>query len=184
MECDWSVEIGAGLPVIDGSWDGAVDLHASPSAVNTLDEAAKHPALREALLRLNAQNSPFVTSKCDVWTPAAEEIDPYEFAAMPDYALAGFASYIDVLVRDAKHFTSFPFHESYARGVISRLHKLDVHCGRIDLVIRAAIFEEKDGYGFTLYTAGCGANEASAYTAWQAVLAAAVTATIAAGIPD
>lgn len=184
MECDWAVEVGAGLPVIDASWDGFVDLRANPSAANTLDEAVKHPALREALLRLNAPDSPHFTSKCDAWTLAEGEIDPDEFGTEPKNAATGFASYVDVLAHDTKNFTSFPFHEGFAREVTSRLGRLEVQGGRIDIVVRAAFFKGQDGYGFTLYSAGCGSSESAAYAAWETVLTAGVTATIAAGIPD
>jgi hypothetical protein len=179
MEADWSVEIGPDLPQIDATWEGFVDLQTLPCAIETV-EGAQHPALRKALLALNANNSRAFTSKCDTWTLPIEEIDSDEFAASIGNARVGFASYIDILQRDATQFSSYEFHERRTRELASRLRLLAVQNGRVDLVLRAAVMNEASGYGVTLYAAGCGPDEASAYTAWQTVLAAAVAATIAA----
>ena len=178
MEADWCVEIGPDLPQIDATWEGFVDLQSSTSAIETVEEA-QHPALRKALLALNANNSRVFTSKCDTWTLSAEEIDPDEFGASIGNARVGFASYIDILQRDAKQFSSYEFHERCTRELASHLRLLTVLNGRVDLVLRAAVMNEASGYGVTLYAAGSGPDRSSAYTAWQAVLAAAVAATIA-----
>lgn len=179
MEADWCVEIGPDLPQIDATWEGFVDLQSSTSAIETVEEA-QHSALRKALLALNANNSPVFTSKCDTWTLSAEEIDPDEFGASIGNARMGFASYIDILQRDPAQFASYESHERRTRELASHLRLFAVQNGRVDMVLRAAVMNEASGYGVTLYAAGCGPDEASAYTAWQAVLAAAVAATIAA----
>lgn len=179
MEADWSVEIGPVLPCLDASWEGFVDLRTSTCAIETVEEA-RHPALHKALLTLNANNSRVFTSKCDTWTLSAEEIDPDEFGSNIGNARVGFASYIDILQRDAAQFSSYEFHERRTRELARHLRLLAVQNGRVDLVLRAAVMNEASGYGVTLYAAGCGPDEASAYTAWQTVLAAAVAATIAA----
>lgn len=178
MEADWSVEIGPGLSCIDASWAGFVDLRTSPHGIDTLEEA-RHHALRTALVEFNANNSPVSTSKCDTWVLAGEEIDPDEFGASVNNARVGFASYIDVQERDATQFSSFEFNEQRARYLVNHLRLLVEQHGRVDIVLRAAVTKERSGYGFTLYAAGCGADEATAYTAWQTVLAAVVAATIA-----
>ena len=178
MEADWSVEIGPGLSCIEGSWADFVDLRTSPHAIDALEEA-RHHALRTALVEFNANDSPVFTSKCDTWGLAGEEIDPDEFAASVDNARVGFASYLDVLQRDATQFSSFEFHERRGRYLVNHLRLLAVEHGRVDIVLRAAVTKEGSGYGLTLYAAGCGADEASAYTAWQTLLAAVVAATIA-----
>jgi len=180
MEADWSVEIGPDLPVIDAAWDGFVDLRSSPEKTDEIEEARQHPALREALLELNSARSPLFTTKCDCWMLPEEDIDPDEFASAGATARTGFASYIDVVERDSSRFASFEFHERRARELTSDLQKLELRQGRVDLVLRAAAFNEQSGFGCTLYAAGCGATKAEAYVAWQAVLVAAVAATIAA----
>jgi hypothetical protein len=176
MEADWSVEIGPGLPCIDGSWEGFIDLRAAAKAVDTIHESMEHPALRSALLVLNAANSPVFTTKCDIWALAEADIDPYEFGATDDQARAGFASYIDILERDAARFASFTFHEKRIRNLTAHVRELDLRQGRMDLVLRAATMKEQSGYGLSLYAAGCGADSASAYESWKQVLAAAAAA--------
>ena len=178
MEADWSVEIGPDLPSIDGSWEGFIDLRAAPSAVDSLPEATKLPALRAALLALNAANSQVFTTKCDAWALPGEDIDPYEFGASAEQARSGFASYIDILERDAASFASFTFHERRGRELTAHLRGLDLPRGRVDCVLRAAFMQGQSGYGLTLYAAGCGADDASAYASWKQVLAAAAAATI------
>ena len=179
MEADWSDEIGPGLPCIDGSWEGFIDLRAAPGAVDSVSEATKFPALRAALLALNSANSPVFTTKCDTWTLAGEDIDPYEFGASADQARTGFASYIDILERDAARFASFTFHEQRVRELTAHLRAINLENARVDFVLRAALVQDRSGYGLTLYAAGCGADDASAYAAWKQVLTAASAATIA-----
>lgn len=179
MEADWSVEVGPGLPCIEASWEGFVDLRSSPEKIDSIEEARRHSAIREALSLLNDVDSPVFTAKCDTWTLAQKEIDPDEFAATHDTARTGFASYIDLVGRDPTRFASFEFHERRARELTTRLRAHRLRPGRVDLVVRAANLKEQDGYGITLYAAGCGANEEDACAAWQAVLGAAVAATIA-----
>lgn len=183
MEADWSVEIGPGLPWIDAAWPGFVDLRAAPHAIDTLPEPARHAALRSALLGLNAPASPFFTSKCDAWPLSGDEIDPYEFNAAPQTALAGFTSYIDILNCDPVRFQSFALTEQHARNLTAHLRQLDMPYTRIDIVLRRAAATTSDsaatdGYGISLYAAACGASHATAYMAWQTALAAAVAATI------
>jgi hypothetical protein len=179
MEADWSVEIGPDLPIIDASWEGFIDLRHSLSAIDSIPEAAQHPALRNALLALNTDNSPVFTTKCDTWTLAKDEIDPDEFEARIENAQTGFASYIDLIERDSALTLSFGFHEQRICNLTSHLRQISLPNCRVDLVLRAAVIRDEHGYGLTLYTAGCGLDAAAAYTAWQTVLAAAVAATIA-----
>ncbi|HXF25805.1 MAG TPA: hypothetical protein VN610_00960 [Bryobacteraceae bacterium] len=180
MEADWSVEIGPGLPVIDVIWDGFVDLRSSPDKVDTVEEARRQPAIREALLALNGGGSHLITTKCDCWSLTGAEIDPDEFSASRKAASMGFASYIDVVDCEPDRFVSFELQEQRARAIISALRTLELRQGRVDLVVRAAVQSTQNGFGLTLYAAGCGASEADAHAAWQAVLAAAAAATIAA----
>jgi hypothetical protein len=178
MEADWAVEVGPDLPSIDVPWEGFVDLRHDPSAVQALAEVAMHRAMREAIIMLNTPPSPVFTAKCDAWTMARYEIDPDEFAAHAEQARGGFASYIDILRRDPARLASFEFHERWARRLTGRLRNISLPNGRVDLVIRPASANSYSGYALTLYTAGCGADAIAAYASWEAVLHAAVTATI------
>lgn len=180
MEADWCVEVGRDLPIIEGYWPGFVDLRRSWDAIEKVQEARQHPALRDALSALNSERSPLFTTKCDAWPLAAEEIDPDEFAASSQTTGAGFASYIDVLERDATRFASFEFHERRARAIAAILRKVHLAQGRADIAVRRAYLQETSGFGVTLYAAGCGVDRAVAYGEWTAALAATVAATIAA----
>lgn len=179
MEADWSVEIGADSVCIDGSWKGFIDLRRSADAVKSVIEAAAHPALRDALLALNSDKSRVFTTKCDTWSLAEQEIDADEFNARKADARAGFASYVDILERDLDRFASFEFHQQRARDIAQRLQTIDLPQARVDIVVRAAVLNRSEGYGLTLYAAGCGSTAEYAVEAWQAVLPATVAATIA-----
>jgi hypothetical protein len=178
MEADWAVEIGADLPSIDIPWEGFIDLRDEPAAVQSVKEAIDHFALREALVRLNSKESPVFTAKCDVWTVTSSEIDPHEFDALAEDAQEGFASYIDVLQFNRDKVGLFAFHEEWVRGLTAQLRPLALPNGRVEFVIRAANVDSFPGYGVTVYAAGCGADASAAYASWQAVLGAAVAATM------
>lgn len=177
MEADWSVEIGADEPYIDASWDGRIDLRASASMIHTLQEA-RHAALRNALLNLNSLQSGLFTTKCDIWTLAKNEIDPDEFGAERETAKIGFASYIDILERSSARFESFVYHEALIRNLTAHLRQIELTNGRVDIVLRAAADGGRQGFGLTVYSAGCGADHAEAYAAWEAVLEVSVPVTM------
>lgn len=178
MEADWEAEVGDGLPVIELPWSGHVDLWQDASAINRVDEAVRYPALAEALLRLNATDSPLATAKCDAW-PVDEAVDGYEFDAEPQDAQVAFASYIDVVLRAA---ASFHAYESIARKLVAGLHNEPQKNGRVDCILRGAWIDGAEGFGMTLYATGCGADAAAAEERWKAVLRRAVDATIAAAL--
>ena len=178
MEADFGVEIGPGLGVIDADWPGWVDLRVEPARVGEIAEAAEHAALREALEQLNGPESPVFTCKCDVWRLGADEIDADEFWCGAADALTGVASYVDVVARNAEVFGSFKEHESWARRAVEPLKAEAVSQGRADLVVRAAVAGRREGFGITLYAAGCGVDKEAAEAAWERVLRAAVTATM------
>lgn len=178
MEADWAVEVGSDLPRIDPEWSGWVDLRERPKAISSIVEAAGHPALHDALLLLNSSDSPVFTSKCDVWPLAPEEIDPLEFDATAKENLRGIACYIDVIQRAPEWFASFVLHEAWVQKAAAQLRGMPVRNGRADLVMRAAARRESNGFGVTLYAAGCGRDTPTAETAWGAILAATAAVTM------
>jgi hypothetical protein len=185
MEADWAAEIGPDLPCITVPWEGFLDLRntdlrQNPSAIDGIEEAAAHPALREALIALNSPPSPLFTAKCDLWTLSQSEIDPDEFASSLEDTHHGTASYIDVLCRELTAFSSFEFHERWARRLTDLLRTRALSNGRVEIVLRPSLVDEHPGFGLTLYAAGCGASLIAAREAWQTVLSAAVAATISA----
>lgn len=178
MEADWAAEIGPRLHHIDASWAGFIDLRNRPDALSAIPETAAAPGLREALTRLNEPHSPVFTCKCDFWPLDTDELDPWEYDYPPWEQRIGVASYIDLVVRDTAVFASFDRHESWVRASALRLRDLPAAGGRADLVIRAALDGDRSGFGVTLYAAGCGPDAPAAHTAWEAILRAAVTATM------
>jgi hypothetical protein len=182
VEADWAAEIGPGLDWIEADWSGFIDLRLHPQAIDTIPEAAASPVLRETLAALNASGSPVFTSKCDVWPLTAEEIDPLEFDCSLE-AQTGMASWIDVIAQDHEWFASFDSHEAWVRRATERLRALPGSCGRADLVVRSAVSSGRDGFGITLYAAGCGPDIPAAQAAWQMILRAAVTVTMGEAAP-
>jgi hypothetical protein len=184
MEADWSVEVGSDLPVVTVPWEGFVDLRRVPEAVRRIAEAGNHTALAEALIRLNAPESPVFTSKCDYWEINADEIDPFEFEAASEEALQGIGCYVDLLARDPQFYASFSMHEDWVRRAALALRQHRQACARIEFVVRPAIQKEMEtdslleGFAITLYVSSCGADEDTAKRMFQAALEAATTVTI------
>jgi len=177
MEADWEAEIGAGAPVIDGSWPGFVDLRRAPKRIVEIEEAHRFAPLAEALLRLNGARSPLWTVKCDLWTP--EHLDPEEMEAGPQESAQGLACYIDVLPASSLVFARFEQAESWARSAVSRIRNRPCRCCRADLVIRAAVTVEREGFGITIYVQACGADAVAATGHLTAALIEVIEAIIA-----
>jgi hypothetical protein len=178
VEADWAVEIGSSLDRIEADWAGWVDLPERPDMVTDISEAVDHAALRGALLALNSTASPVFTSKSDVWLLAPEEIDPLEFEAAAETSVIGIASYVDVIARRAERFTSFERHVVWVREAALQLRAMPIGNGRVDIVVRAATWQGREGFGLTAYAAGCGADTQDAEKAWGVVLLAAVAVTM------
>ena len=179
MEADWAVEIGPETPFIVVPWDGFIDLRQNTwTTVQKISEAASYPSLSYALIELNSRESPVFTSKCDVWPLEAAKIDQDEFGARPENAQSGFASYIDVVVCNPDQFGSFDRHELLMRRATDNLRTISLDSCRIDLVLRPATVHSVHGFGITIYAAGCGRDDVAAYASWEAVLRAAVNATM------
>ncbi|HSY00964.1 MAG TPA: hypothetical protein VK819_02375 [Acidobacteriaceae bacterium] len=183
MEADWSAEIGPNLPIIEADWPGFVELRDHPESLLQIPEAAPFEAMREVLTSLNAPASPLMTAKCDIWTLNSDELDPSEFDFPPEEVRTGMACYIDILVRDPDGCRSFAHHDRWARAAIQQLRALPITHGRVDLIVRAADRDGQSGFGVTLYAAGCGTDPFTAQAAWEAVVRAAVTVTIAEAHP-
>lgn len=178
MEADWEVEIGPGLPAIQAPWEGFVDLRTSSIGVSQIAEGARYPALARALTLLNEAWSPVFTAKCDVWELSGGEIDPDEFDAPVAQCQCGLASYIDLLHRNPSDFGSFVYHEGLMKRLTAQLRATGLRNGRVDLILRSAVVEEVQGYGVTLYAAGCGIDKDAASAHWEAVLTAALLVTM------
>jgi hypothetical protein len=178
MEADWAAEIGPGLDWIEGDWGGFVDLRGTPAAIGEIPEAEESSVLRDVLVAVNGVSSTVFSVKCDVWELGGEEIDPLEFDCGGAEAGCGMASWIDLIARSVELFGSFEGHEAWVRRATEQLRRVAVGCGRVDLVLRSAIAGGREGFGVTLYVAGCGMNTGAARAAWEAILLAAAPITI------
>jgi hypothetical protein len=183
MEADWSVEIGAELPVIAVPWEGFVDLRNTPSLANGIEETVTAPALAQALITLNAASSPVFTSKCDLWPLAPDDIDPLEFEARREEAQKGVACYIDIVARDAELFASFAAHEAWVRAATSELREIVLPQARAELVVRPSNIDHREGFAVTLFTAACAATVADAQSIFRTVLQTAITITMKQAAP-
>lgn len=154
MEADWEIGIGGDAPVIDADWPGFVDLTASPERVNEITETQLQPGLAEALVLLNAANSPVWTSKTDVFVP--EAVDPDELDAPHNAAIHAVACYIDLLTRSDQVWNLLSQAEHACRQLCFRLRTIPLRCCRVDLVIRRAIVAGRNDLGTTVYLTACG----------------------------
>ncbi len=208
MEADWSVEIGADLPSITVPWSAEglafIDLRQaaasessrsssaqssmpvlppalSESLAATLPEAQQCPALGRALAHLNSAHSQVYTSKCDVWTLTADDLDPLEMESTSASCLAGLACYIDLVRSGEAAFEPFAQQEAWLRRTTRTLRATPAAHARADLVLRSASIATtnaapRDAFAITLYITGCGNNPATAQANWQQALAHAASA--------
>lgn len=169
MDIDWEVEIGGGAPVIEAEWAGFVDLHEDPRGVSKIPEAVSFPPLGNLLSAINADNSPWWTSKCDFWQP-----EPLTSAC-----------YVDVLPRATSVFANWQEAEKVCRACVACMNQSatvalkqsmslgahdppqsrDVPEISINLVVRAAIAREQEGFGITAYMSGKAAGAEDSYAA-------------------
>ena len=157
------MEIGSDAPVIDGAWEGFLDLRAEPARVAEIQEVAQFPALAESLVRLNAASSPVWTAKCDVWL--AETFDPDELDADGEAATIALGCYIDLLPADEAAFQTLSAYTEWNQRLCQNLRSRPLRKCRVDLIIRRAFFTPaSSGLGVTTYLTGCGSDrpEASA----------------------
>lgn len=180
MEADWEVEVGGGAPTIEAHWPGYVDLRRSPEQAWHLPEAARLPALAEALAKLNAAASPVWTSKCDFW-PVVEpcEFDPDELDAPPGCCAHASGCYIDILPRGEGHWDLPAKAAAACKDVCGLLRAVPLRCCRVDLIIRGAATDQNladatwlDEFGVTAYLTACGLSPAEAAVTLDAALAA------------
>jgi hypothetical protein len=174
MEADWSVEIGGDAMVIEAHWPGFIDLRQTPKKIAELEEVLRFPPLGWALQGLNVLGGPLWTSKCDVWTLIAVNMDPDEMGAKPDDLQAGRACYLDVLLRERISFSSFERQERWVRGLTQQLRAIELPRVRVELVVRRAVTNIQVGYGITVYCAACGPTDKEAEVSLEQALRAVV----------
>jgi hypothetical protein len=169
MEADWEIELGGEAPVIDACWPGFVDLRLDAHPATELDETKQHPALAEALIRLNAMESPVWTSKCDVWQVA--DFDRYDLDAPAEAASHAIACYIDLLPRSNQQWIFPKLAIASCESICACLHGVPLRCCRTDFIIRhALITPDRKDLGITAYLTACGSTRDEATAQLEAVL--------------
>jgi hypothetical protein len=154
METDWEFEIGGDAPVIAPYWRGFVDLRAHPERAAEISECGELPGLANALVRLNAANSPVWTSKTDVFIP--EQVDADEMDASVHEVAYAIACYIDLLQRTDRPWNDPAQAEQACRELCAGLRQKQLECCRIDIVVRKAAEADNNKLGATVYLTACG----------------------------
>lgn len=154
MEADWEIEIGGGAPIIEAHWSGFVDLGMNPKRISELSECHHLPRLAEALIKLNATDSPVWSSKTDVFEP--EYIDPDEMDASADESVHAIACYVDLLLRKGHPWTTPLTAERACRQICGQLQAIELSRCRIDIVVRKASVGGVEEFGATVYSTACG----------------------------
>jgi hypothetical protein len=178
MEADWEFELGpdaAGLaaPVIETQWAGFVDLQRHPERAEDLPETAQFPALAEALISLNAADSPVWTSKCDYWPHLeADEFDPDELDAPPGCTAHAMGCFIDLLPKSGQQWGPPDLAEKTCKRICGLLNAVPLRCCRADLIIRRAFIPpDLMELGVTAYLTSCGESPTAAAKTLEAALA-------------
>jgi len=160
MEADWEFEVGGDAPIIEAHWSGFVDLRANSQHASALSECRDLPELADALIRLNAPDSPVWTSKIDVFTP--DRIDPDEMAASSCDAAHASTCYIDLLPRSDQIWDTPSKVERECRRICANLKVITLSRCRVDLVVRRAVEAGTCDLGMTVYLTACGPTPADA----------------------
>jgi hypothetical protein len=191
MLSEWSAECSADDPVLVVPWSDPahpdrrfIDLRENPYDLDHIPEAEHYPALMHALRALNASRSPVFTAKSDAW-PLDHGVDHDELntlritlSAEPEEAVAGFASYIDLLWRERSLFASFHLQEQLLRRLTRHAESLDHPYAMLDCIIRPAMVDltgPHQGFAVSLYIKALGRDVATAEQNWAAALGSVVS---------
>ena len=193
MLAEWSAECAADDPVLvvpSSSHQSSspadptpaphfIDLRAHPDDLDLIPEAEQNPPLLHALRALNAARSPVFTAKCDAWPLSPEELAdlhlnlylgvPKSIASHP----AGFASYIDLILRDRALFVSFHQQEQFLSRLTRRAALLDYPDALLECVLRPALVDlagPQEGFSISLYLKAAGTETLDAWNHWAAAL--------------
>ncbi|MEO8727250.1 MAG: hypothetical protein ABI383_14140 [Acidobacteriaceae bacterium] len=170
MLAEFEVEIGGASPTLSVPWADErgllayFDLRQNSALVDDIPES-RDVALRNALLRLNAPTSPFLTAKCDLWT--TQELSDEEVIFRAGWK---HASYIDLLWRDPPQRTHFGPCEAAMRAWIVELRKSPIESASAAIILRRCNVWNRAGYYWTVYLSGFGDTGISARDLWAAAL--------------
>lgn len=175
MDADYSVELGRDDPVLDFPWtdpEGKVayqDLKRHPELLARLPEATSSPELAEFLRAVNSRLSIVESAKCDAWTTDDLSAEEEIFGAKHKCA-----SYVDLVLSDIDARKSLPFHELFAKRLVTLLRKTPETPSSAEVCVRRCYFSSGDGRQeglyMTLYVNGYGDDVARARQNWGIAL--------------
>ncbi len=183
MIADWTVELGPDAPTIDVPWPGWVDLSWSsadedrpwhPELARALPEVQLYPELEEFLRAANGGD--YRTSKVDVFTVDASEVDPELAEAGVKETAFGLGSYLDLLLLDSSLCPDVEACVAFAREFVERIRRGTLPLAAVELVLRPARLYHKHTFGWTLYSMGFGGTEKAARVCWRQAAGAALSA--------
>jgi hypothetical protein len=181
MLTDWSALCSPEDPVLVVPWNDPsgkllwVDLRANPYDFDAIPEAVQYPALLQALRVLNATRSPVFTAKCDVWSPAPEELSylRIELGLEEEDSGVAVASYIDLIWRDKSTFASAAQQQQWIGRFLRLASALQHPTAVAECVLRPALLDldqPQEGYSVSLYVKALGPDRSAADLAWSAAL--------------
>jgi len=177
VQADFAVELGADDETLEMPWaaEGGspryYDLKHHPELLPSLEEAVELPELGEFLSKVNSPQSPLETAKCDAWPSTEINLEEEIFEATHK-----FGSYVDLLFSDEAKRFSFPEHEHLAKRLTSLLQRAPEMAAAAEFLIRRCYYHEpeeipgqeeiRDGFYFTFYLFGYGADEIQSRQRW------------------
>ena len=139
-----------------------LDLRGEPGAIVRIDAARQYPSLGGLLLNLNAEESPFSTLGCKVWS------DGEGAGAEPCI----FASRIDLVVSHGADEAGEAQYDDLARQLAGLLEPEPGDALRVELHISPAqVAGDRQGFSLRLFLFARGAGEQQAQVRWSLGLA-------------
>ncbi len=171
MQVDWSVELAADDDRLEMPWaasDGSTryyDLKRRPELLLQVEEAHHNRELGEFLVSVNSEHSVLETAKCDTWL--TRDLTEEEAIYQAEWK---FGSYVDLLFTEEPMRFSFADHERFADAACKLLKRAPEISAAVEFIIRRCAYHVgdamKDGFYFTFYLYGYGADDAEARQRW------------------
>lgn len=171
MQVDWSVELGAEDDRLEMPWaaaDGSTryyDLKRQPELLLQIEEAHHNRELGEFLASANSDHCVLETAKCDTWL--TRELTEEEAIYQAEWK---FGSYVDLLFTDEETRFSFAGHERFADAAAKLLKRAPEISAAAEFIVRRCTYhvgdDLKEGFCFTYYLFGYGADEDEARQRW------------------
>jgi hypothetical protein len=138
-----------------------LDLRDEPGAIARIDAARQHPALGGLLLNLNADESPFFTFGCKVWTGEEGGAEPNVFASRIDFVVSRGTEELD----EAQY-------DDWARRLAGLLEREAGDSLRVELYLSPAqLAGGRQGFCLMLLLFARGAGQQQAQLRWNLGLA-------------